>query len=556
MADQPSAPARPGANAVDLALRHAVSLLEADDVPAALAALRTLLAFAPGFLPARRLIAEAHLRRGDFAQAEATLATLLKLQPQDVPGRALLARLLFLAERWREAWAAYQVRFEMMNEAPRVWRKREDGTRIAIAPWRGEAPWPRQVMVMAEQGLGDTIHFARFLPQATARGLDVSLVAPLRLHPLLRRLDARFDLLPAESPPADLKAMPWLPLLDLPAVLNLDPADYGMAAPYLSAEPERLEVWRKRLSPAQAQGARLIGVAWRGNPAHTADRTRSMPLAALAPLAKLPGVRLVSLQADDAAAREIAESGFAEAFLPPGGDLDRDGAFIDTAAIMTCLDHVVSVDTSVAHLAGALGRPLSLLLARHVADWRWLARGTSTLWYPSARLYRQHRLGAWDGIVADLAADLARPAVSEPKTAKPARGAKAKPMAAPKVPVSIGELLDKVSILTLKTERVTEAAARELAARELGALQDEAEAALARSTDLPALYAELHALNATLWDIENRMRGHEAEQRFDAAFVDTARSVYRNNDRRAAVKRAINAASGSALVEVKQHRAS
>jgi hypothetical protein len=193
-------------------------------------------------------------------------------------------------------------------------------------------------------------------------------------------------------PPFDL----WCPLLSLPRLFGTPPAP-----PYVRADTARVAFWRERIG---AHGRR-IGIAWQGNPAAPAERGRSIPLREFLPLAKLPNVRLISLQ---------KHHGLDQlATLPQGMSVETLGedfdagpdAFADAAAVMQSLDLVVTSDTSIAHLAGALGRPVWVAL-QHVPDWRWLLRGEDCAWYPTMRLFRQTRRGDWGGVFERMAQQL------------------------------------------------------------------------------------------------------------------------------------------------------
>jgi hypothetical protein len=188
--------------------------------------------------------------------------------------------------------------------------------------------------------------------------------------------------------------------MSVPHVLRLP--DVAVDGPYLAAEPERIGRWRDALG---GDGFR-IGIAWRGNP-KAPGPSRAIPLGVYAPLSQIPGVRLVSLHKND--------GGEPLAGLPDGVTVETLGddfdagadAFLDTAAVMMNLDLVITSDTSIAHLAGALGRPVWIAL-RHVPDWRWMVRGETTPWYATARIFKQTRPGDWDGVLARMAVELAR----------------------------------------------------------------------------------------------------------------------------------------------------
>jgi hypothetical protein len=265
-------------------------------------------------------------------------------------------------------------------------------------PWLGDQPIEgTTVLVWAEQGLGDTLQFCRWVPLLAERGARVVLQAQRPLLPLLQSLSG-VDALVAQdeaTPAFDLH----LPLMSLPLASGTRPGAIPAPAAYLAADPGRLEAWSQRLGPRSRP---RVGLVWSGRAEHRNDRHRSLPLARL--LAALPpGLGYVSLQQEVRPADQAALAARPEV-RHFGGEL-KD--FADTAALVSLMDVVVSVDTSLAHLAGALGKDTRLLLSRIGQDWRWLTGRAETPWYPAMRLYRQGADCDWAGPLADVGADLA-----------------------------------------------------------------------------------------------------------------------------------------------------
>lgn len=298
--------------------------------------------------------------------------------------RAQRAVALFGAGRWAEGFADFEWRWRL----PGYRYPAHDG---AMA-WARARPGSPLVMA-AEQGFGDTIQFARYLPLAARRHAGVTCLVP---RPLARLFAQSFPDIAVETAEVGSGPAGSVGLMSAPALLDLYPPDIPGHDGYLVALPEEVAGWRTRLGP----GGMTIGLCWSANPRHgqaagvRADALRrSLPVATLAPWCDIPGLRFVSLQlgAPDAdVARRLG-------VLDPTDDL-RD--FADTAALMGALDLVISVDTAVAHLAGALGRPV-WLLDRHDANWRWLPRDSDrSVWYRSMRLFRQARTGDWSDVVA------------------------------------------------------------------------------------------------------------------------------------------------------------
>ena len=262
--------------------------------------------------------------------------------------------------------------------------------------WLGEYALSRKtVLLHAEQGLGDTIQFARYVPLVAASGAQIVLEVQSELAALLRRLDgsARVIARGEALPPFDVHC----PLGSLPLALRTAPHNVPAPIPYLSADAGSLAKWSARLD---ALPRPRIALAWSGNPDHFNDRNRSLPFATLAPLFSAPA-RFLSIQRDlrsDDADMLAAEPRITHL----GGELKN---FTDTAAVIAVADLVISADTAVAHLAGAMGRPLWVLLP-FAPDWRWTRDGASSPWYPTARLFRQSVHGDWASVIDRLAAEL------------------------------------------------------------------------------------------------------------------------------------------------------
>jgi tetratricopeptide (TPR) repeat protein len=297
----------------------------------------------------------------------------------------------------------------MLGEFASGWEGYEarwvDGKSIAEALgvryplWKGPASPPQRVLVINDHGLGDTIQFARYLPLMRRAGAEPHFLCPAKLHRLVGLLvEGRIF----ERQPPDLKFDAQIAISSLPRAFATRLDSVPDETPYLSAEPERLARWAARIGA----GGFKVGCVWQGNPNPEADTARSFALRDLAPLSAIPGVRLISLQ-----------RGFGEEQLwvspPPfaierlSADYDAGGpAFLDAAAVIINLDLVVTCDTSIAHLAGALGTPVWTVLKQD-AEWRWLRGRETSPWYPTMRLFRQPTAGQWrpvfDAITANLA---------------------------------------------------------------------------------------------------------------------------------------------------------
>jgi Flp pilus assembly protein TadD len=317
---------------------------------------------------------------GRFQEAEARLAAAQRLAPGDPRVLYNQALLSLLQGQFEPAWRGWEERFRAGATRPRG---------LAKPIWRGESLNGRTLLIHAEQGLGDTIQFCRYLfPTDGAVMFEVQprIARLLASGTHAARIVRAGDPLPA----FDLTC----PLMSLAAIHRTTEATIPRAVPYLAAEPEAVTRWAARLGDS---GYR-VGIAWQGNPARREDNGRSIRLEQYVPLASVPGVRLISLQ-KDAGAEQLVPGNSIESL---GTDFDSgpDG-FIDAAAVMMNLDLVITSDTAIAHLAGALGRPVWVAL-RAVPDWRFMLERTDSPWYPTMRLFRQTARDDWPPVFAAM----------------------------------------------------------------------------------------------------------------------------------------------------------
>jgi len=298
---------------------------------------------------------------------------------------------------WQRGWPQYEARWRFceVHRAPRIFKQPR---------WRGEPLEGRRVLLYAEQGLGDTIQFCRYTTLVAARGG----VPILQVQPAVERLMRSLPVVPCdqaeiaqlgERPPEfDLEC----PLLSLPAVFGTRIETVPRPGAYLGADPEFAaeklaeiqDVWSYSLPSHPGLRPLRIGLAWSGNPRYKADAQRSMHLRTLLPLLRLRGITWVSLQKGTAADQLADLPG--DIFVWDGARRDKNLA--ETAALASTLDLIVTTDTCIAHLAGAIGKPVWILLP-HLSDWRWMQEVETTPWYPTARLFRQRTPGDWAGVV-------------------------------------------------------------------------------------------------------------------------------------------------------------
>ena len=324
---------------------------------------------------------------GRLAEAEAVFRAALTLQPENPALRYNLGELDLVAGRLVEGWEGFEYRWRLEGQTPPT---------LATPLWDGRTLRDGRLLLYTEQGLGDTIQFCRYVRLAAERARVVLVV-----RPETRRLLA--DLHPGVPVALESEGAPdhlvQCSLPSLPRIFGTTLETIPGPAPYLHAHPGVAARWRDRL--ASLPGLR-VGLVWAGNPQHVYDHLRSVPLGQLARVLSVPGVSFVSLQKGATAAQMRA--------LPAGVRLHDWTAELadlaDTAALTESLDLVIGVDTSVVHLAGALGKPV-WLLNRFDTDWRWLLGRDDSPWYPTLRQFRQRQPGDWKGVVTRVAEALA-----------------------------------------------------------------------------------------------------------------------------------------------------
>ncbi len=322
---------------------------------------------------------------GRLDEALAAFYAALNLKSDYPDARNNLSGALLLGGELRQGFDAFESRWARRN-APRK-------TLISTLPtWNGEPLEGRRILVWDEQGLGDLIQFCRYIPLVIDRGADVTLLGRASMLRLLKTMPAVPHFVQAMERDADYDYQ--IALMSLPSAFGTSLETVPANVPYLHAEPQRVELWADRIG---RHGFR-IGICRRGNP--TINLQRTVPWSCFAQLAAIKGVRLISLAKEGVAPE--ADPGFKIETLGTAFDSGPD-AFIDAAAVMANLDLIVTSDTSIPHLAGALGRPVFLAL-KHVPDWRWLARGEHSPWYPTMRLFRQKQRGDWEPVFAEIAA--------------------------------------------------------------------------------------------------------------------------------------------------------
>ncbi len=354
--------------------------IDADNLDDAEACMHAAIASAPDLAEAHASVGHLLTVRGRPLEAVTSCRRASDLQPDLAQAHWNRGVAHLLAGQFAEGWDAYE------------WRKRRYPACYPPLPgsqWEGEALDRRTILVRAEQGFGDALQFARYLPLLTGRGAQVVLQTSSPLIPLMQRIPGVLIAERGRLPYYDV----WVDQMSLPRLFHTGAETIPAASGYLMPDPLLAEAWDTTLP----FGLR-VGIAWAGNPAHHNDRRRSLPVTALAPIVGAGARMLVSLQVGPQAP-DISKVFGLKDFSHQLTD------FAATAALIAGLDLVITVDTAVAHLAGALGIPTWLMLA-HAPDWRWMLNRDDSPWYSSMRLFRQERPGDWAGVVERVATAL------------------------------------------------------------------------------------------------------------------------------------------------------
>jgi tetratricopeptide (TPR) repeat protein len=360
--------------------------------------------------------AQAALGRLDEALASYQMA--LWLNPNHAEARWNRALALLQMGNYEDGWAEYEWRWRRKRARPRSFVRGQEsgvrgqesgvsGTGETVPLWDGSSLEGKTILLYCEQGLGDTLQFVRYARQVKEKGGTVVLECLKDMAPILSTCPGIDHVVPEGSPlPAfDVQA----PLMSLPYVCKTRLESIPGEVPYLFADAELVEKWRKEFSGPKTENrkpkatdltddtdtpALKIGIAWQGNPKHRWDRHRSFPVELFAPLSRLPGVQLYSLQKGPGS-EQLAAVHWPLTTIP------GLHTFRDTAAVIQCLDLVITCDSAVAHLAGALGVQVWVALA-WLTDWRWFLKREDSPWYPTMRLFRQKERGNWEEVFARI----------------------------------------------------------------------------------------------------------------------------------------------------------
>jgi tetratricopeptide (TPR) repeat protein len=357
----------------------------------ALACYHEALRLKPQFAGVHNNLGVLYKQQGRVEEAIAYYEQALRFAPDYAEAHKNLATAWLLHGDFEKGWQEFEWR----------WKCREFKLPPFQQPkWNGSPISGQKILLYAEQGLGDTLQFIRYARLVKARGGNTLVACPGALARLLTSCPGVDEVIPLSNASVDCAF--YIPLMSLPTVFETTPATIPAQVPYLSADAALVARWRHELTDVPGL---KIGIAWQGNPKHPGDRQRSFRLAQFAPVAALPGVHLVSLQRG-AAREQLQAPGPGFAVLDVGSRLEEAaGDFLDTAAVVQNLDLVISCDTALAHLAGALGVPVWTALPV-APDWRWLLERQDSPWYPTMRLFRQKERGNWPDVFQRITAEV------------------------------------------------------------------------------------------------------------------------------------------------------
>ena len=483
--------------------------------------------------------------KGEIKNAISSFNAALQLNPYLVEVKSNLAMAQLLNGDYQQGLENYEFRFSTKTGLNALLNKPK------FSQWDGrDLKSGQKLLLISEQGLGDTIHFMRYAIILRQRGLDVNLCAQPKLHSLIRASGIDSSPIPPEEI-TDSEDAHWLPLLSILRHLRVTADDPIISDPYIKAPDSLMMTWKEHLSSERRP---IIGINWQGNPSHetTNSKGRSLPLETFAPIVQKTNASLLSLQ-KGFGSDQLETCSFRDRFVSCQDQINDTWDFLETAAIIANCDLVITSDTSVAHLAGGMGKTTWLLL-KNVPEWRWGLKGDTTFWYPSMRLFRQKERGNWNKVMEQVAGAVHEyfGSCSTGGNSAEASSTAAKTQQIQEIlaPISLGELIDKITILQIKIQHL-EGHAQNNVMKELKGLESTLNNL---QIDIDStLIQRLQQVNQALWQIEDDIRYKEHNKDFGDAFVGLARSVYQQNDRRAAIKKEINTTYGSSLIEEKSY---
>jgi len=494
-----------------------------------------ILTISPQYQNIDQNLAYVYRKQGKMDQSIQAYEKALKVHPTNHHIRYGLAEAYLTIGDFEQGFELYESR----------WKRLPDTRNFSTRLWDGSDLTGKTILLRAEYGFGDTIEFIRYAAELKKMGSPrIILEAQAPLISLLSRcpyLD-QVIALGSELPAFDFQ----VPLMSLPAMCKTSLATIPATVPYLKTEQALEHHWAQKF----AHDTNFkIGICWQSGPYYDSFTSplskKNMQLEHFFPLTKIPGVSVYSLQKMSKHLNSLPHGILIHEL---GDDVDEsNGRFMDTAAVMKQLQLIITVDTATAHLAGALGVPVWVTLPL-VPDWRWMQERSDSPWYPSMRLFRQHKAGDWESVIEQILAALQTlvPTTNIKKAAAPLAGLVT-------AEIAIGELIDKITILEIKMREVKNQAKLKNIKTELEALKETYHHFVSPTQEIEELSKQLLDVNKKLWDIEDLIREKESKQHFDQEFIELARGVYFTNDQRCAIKRKLNDLVGSRIVEEKSY---
>ena len=522
-----------------------LALQKTGNLSAAVSSFKTALHLKKRFPEALNNLGLTLQEKGEINNAILSFNAALQLNPCPIEVKSNLAMAQLLHGDYQQGLDNYEFRFSTKTGLNALLNKPKS------SQWDGrDLKSGQKLLLISEQGLGDTLQFMRYVTLLCRRGLDVNLCAQTKLHSLIRASGIDSSPLSPEEI-TDSEDAHWLPLLSILRHLRVTADDPIISDPYIKAPDSLMMTWKERLSSERRP---IIGINWQGDPSHetTNSKGRSLPLETFAPIVQKTNASLLSLQ-KGFGSDQLETCSFRDRFVSCQDQINDTWDFLETAAIIANCDLVITSDTSVAHLAGGMGKTTWLLL-KNVPEWRWGLKGDTTFWYPSMRLFRQKERGNWNKVMEQVAGAVHEyfGSCSTGGNSAEASSTAAKTQQIQEIlaPISLGELIDKITILKIKIQHL-EGHAQNNVMKELKALESTLNNL---QIDIDStLIQRLQQVNQALWQIEDDIRYKEHNKDFGDAFVGLARSVYQQNDRRAAIKKEINTTYGSSLIEEKSY---
>lgn len=485
----------------------------------------------PDSIDARYNIAYALKRLGKHEDALLFYQHIVNQQPDHANAHFGVATTNLILGNLQRGFDEYEWRWKRGDMAPRTFKQ---------PIWDGSSLEDKTILLHAEQGFGDTFQFIRYAQITQSMGARTIVVAQPALFSILS-LCPYIDQVIVMGKPIPLFDV-HAPLLSLPRIIKTSLDTIPSSIPYLYADEKLTQQWCSKFS----KNAHFkIGICWQGNTGYTDPflqsvvAQKSISAQLFKAISEIEGVQLYSLQResngfDDASAFSV---------ITFDKEFDRvNGRFMDTAAVIKNLDLVITVDTSIAHLAGGLGAPVWVLLPEP-CDWRWLCNRSDSPWYPTMKLFRQSSSGNWDSVLQNIYEQLKQLVIEHTK----------KHTTSIQAEVSVGELVDKITILELKKLHFSDEQKLKNIEHELEILLNTYRTKVTQSSKIKQLKQELYTVNKQLWDIEDAIRNKERHKSFDQEFISIARSVYVCNDKRCHIKGLINEQTQSDIIEEKSY---